>query len=298
MFPWMWWLKDWNGNIQQATLPPLFGWLMVGEWELLCAVERLHHKNRKESPLHCRSWTKRVFKHASPASKESSRVKLSTAEKRLWCDCEKTWRPVSLKARTGGDSGCPLWGPVGLLRCHLHTMWQTPLVRPFFTLPHPLPSTFVDKWVKTLAWAAPQARTETVWTPPVTASCSITSHFYPLCSPPSLSFLSFSQAAGSLCSFCVYGTFTRVSPRHTPHVTPLSVATMPEARRSLRLELENHCDTSATALPLSYSLSITVMEEGVRSFNRVKMSIKQSINTTSESLHLYIYIWLCNYMVQ
>lgn len=65
---------------------------------------------------------------------------------RLWCDSKKPWRPFSLQGRTGGDTSCPLWGPVGPLRCHLHTMWQTPLVWPFFTPPIPFPSTFLDKY--------------------------------------------------------------------------------------------------------------------------------------------------------
>ncbi|CAB1418885.1 unnamed protein product [Pleuronectes platessa] len=51
-------------------------------------------------------------------------------------------------------------------------------------------------------------------------------------------------ASGSHCSFCDYRTFTRVSPRHTPHVSLPSVATLPKARCSLKLELENYCDTS------------------------------------------------------
>lgn len=160
-------------------------------------------------------------------------------------------------------------------------MWQTPLVWSFFTLPHPLPSTFLDKWVKTPARALPQARTETAWTPPVTSSRPITSHLYPLCSPLSPSFLSFfSQASGFLCSFCNYRTFTRVSPRHTPRVTLLSMATLPEARCSLRLELENHCDTSPTTLSLFYSL--TVMEEALSSFSWVKVALQQCKSTPSE----------------
>lgn len=127
-----------------------------------------------------------------------------------------------------------------------------------------------------------------MWTPPVTASRSITSHLYPPCSPPSYSFLFFSQASGSLCSFCDYRTFTRVSPRHTPHVTLPSVATLPEARCSLRLELENHCDILPTTLSLSYSLSLTVIEEALRSFTLVKVSIQQckSQNSTLVIVHM------------
>lgn len=180
-------------------MPPLFGWLMAGEWELLCGVERFHHKNRKESPLQAAGAEQRESLNMPVQSAESpvesdwvqGSGDLLPDMHRLWCDCEKSWRPFSLQGRTGGDTGCPLRGPVGLLRCHLHTMWQTPLVWPFFTLPHPLPSTFLDIWVKTPARALPQARTETVWTPPVTASRSITSHLNPLRSPPSSSFLFF-----------------------------------------------------------------------------------------------------------
>lgn len=95
-------------------------------------------------------------------------------------------------------------------------------------------------------------------------------HHFTLISPmlssvPFLS-LSISQASGSLCSFCDYRTFTRVSPRHTPHVRLPSVATLPEARCSLRLEVENYCDTSPTTISLSYSTSFTTMGEALRSF--------------------------------
>lgn len=138
---------------------------------------------------------------------------------RLWCDCEKPWRPFSLKGRTGGVTGCPLWGPVGLLRCHLHTMWQTPLVWSFFTLPHPLPSTFLDKWVKTPARALPQARTETAWTLPVTASRPITSHLYPLCSPLSPSFLFFFLR---LQAFSAHFVTTGLLPGSRPDIRHMS----------------------------------------------------------------------------
>lgn len=106
----------------------------------------------------------------------------------------------------------------------------------------------------------------------------------PPCSPPSPSFLLFfpslSQASGSRCSFCDYRTFTRVSPRHTPHVTLLSMATLPEARCSLRLELENHCDTSPTTLSLSYTPSLTVMEEKVpiQQCKKIVMIYPSSLN--------------------
>lgn len=73
-------------------------------------------------------------------------------------------------------------------------------------------------------------------------------------------FFFFSGFRGSLCSFCVYRTFTRVSPRHTPHVTPPSTATLPGARRSLRLALEKRCDTFSPA----HSSSITLMEEELK----------------------------------
>lgn len=77
--------------------------------------------------------------------------------------------------------------------------------------------------------ARPQARTETP-SPPVTASRPITSHLCrSLLSPSSLASFFFFPASGFLCSFCVYRTFTRVSPRHTPHVStpPLPTATPP-----------------------------------------------------------------------
>ena len=202
---------------------------------------------------------------------------------RLWCDCEKPWRPFSLKGRTGGDTGCPLWRPVGLLRCHLHTMWQTPLVWPFFTLPHPLPSMFLDKWVKTPARALPQARTDTAWTPPVTASRSITSHLNPPCSPSSPSFLFFFSCFRlSLLILWLQDFYQGLAQTYaTCH--PPSTATLPEARCSLRLEVENHCDTSPTTIARFHSLSLTVMEEALRSFPWMKVSTKQYKNTLSKS---------------
>lgn len=73
----------------------------------------------------------------------------------------------------------------------------------------------------------------------------------------------FSQASGHRCSFCDYRTFTRVSPRHTPHVTMLSMATLPKARCSVRLELEYHCDTSPKTISLSYSLFFFFYSDGI-----------------------------------
>lgn len=134
-----------------ATLTaPLFSWLMVGEWEL-CGVERFHHqKQRRKSSSGCMKRTKGAFKHATSVPAESGRVRMGCETRR---DSGVTVRrhgdPLSPKGRTAGVAGCPVRGPVGLLRCHLHTMWQTPLVGSFFTLPHPLSSTFLDKWVKT-----------------------------------------------------------------------------------------------------------------------------------------------------
>lgn len=61
---------------------------------------------------------------------------------------------------------------------------------------HPLPSTILDNWVKTPAWAPPQARTETP-TPPVTASRPITSHL--CCSASSLFFSGFGLPLLILC---------------------------------------------------------------------------------------------------
>lgn len=116
-----------------------------------------------------------------------------------------------------------------------------------------------------------------------TGSHGFLPHHFTLTSPvlssvPVLSL--FSQASGFLCSFCDYRTFIRVSPRHTPHVTLLSMATLPEARCSLRLELENHCDTSPTTLSLLQSL--TVMEETLRSLSCVEEAIQQCKNTPTE----------------
>lgn len=79
-----------------------------------------------------------------------------------------------------------------------------------------------------------------------------------------------SQAPGSLCSFCDYRTFTRVSPRHTPHVTPPSAATRPGARWSLRLEVENCSDRSSTSLSLSEALLQALTRDALRSFTRAK----------------------------
>lgn len=100
------------------------------------------------------------------------------------------------------------------------------------------------------------------------ASQGFSLHHFTLISPmlPSVRFLSLFFSGFRLCSFCDYRTFTRVSPRHTPHVTLPSVATLPEARCSLRLDLENHCDTSPATLSLSYFLSIPVMEEALTLF--------------------------------
>lgn len=43
--------------------------------------------------------------------------------------------------------GCPLWGPAGLLRCHLHTLWQTPLVWLFTPPPISfLPPSWTVEW--------------------------------------------------------------------------------------------------------------------------------------------------------
>lgn len=138
--------------------------------------------------------------------------------RRLWCDCEKPWRPFLLKGRTRGDTGCPLRRPVGLSRCHLHTMWQTPLVWVLFTLPHPLPYVFLDKWVKTPARALPQARTETAWAPPVKASRSITSHLYPPHSATSPSFILLFR----LRAFTAHFVTTRLLPRSRPDIRHMS----------------------------------------------------------------------------
>lgn len=61
------------------------------------------------------------------------------------------------------------------------------------------------------------------------ASHGFSPHHFTLIPPVFSSVPFLSQASGSLCSFCDYRTFTRVSPRHTPHVTLLSRATLPKA---------------------------------------------------------------------
>lgn len=104
-----------------------------------------------------------------------------------------------------------------------------------------------------------------------------------LSSVPFLSILFSSQASGFLCSFCDYRTFTRVSPRHTPHVTRLSMATLPEARCSLRLELENGCDTSPATLSLF--LSLTLVDEALGPFSWVKVAIQQCKKVCTPSEH-------------
>lgn len=76
--------------------------------ELLCDVERFHHKNRKESPHQAAGSEQRESLNMPVQSVESRDLLLDM--QRLWCDCEKTRRPISLKGRTGGDAGCPLWG--------------------------------------------------------------------------------------------------------------------------------------------------------------------------------------------
>lgn len=132
MFLWMWGLKGWTGNIRWKKSFSFFnsrgrvsdtdasfvrlthGWGM----ELLCGVERFHHKNRKESPLQAAGTEQReslnmpVQSVESPVESnwlQSSRDPLLDMQ-RLSCDCEKPWRPFSLKGRTGGDMGCPLQG--------------------------------------------------------------------------------------------------------------------------------------------------------------------------------------------
>lgn len=220
-------------DAESATLmPPLSSWLMVGEWEL----ERFPHENREGRQA---AWTetKGAFNGAGSV--------------RIHC---WTWRGSGVTARSHGDSA-PFgehWGRSWLSTAGAgrssevsppHNVTNPSGMTTLHTPAHPLPPTILDNWVKTPAWALPQARTETP-TPPVAASRPITSHIG--CSALSPSSLFFSHASGFFCSFCVYRTFTRVSPRHTPHVTPPSMATLPGARRSLRLDLEKRCDTLPT----------------------------------------------------
>lgn len=62
------------------------------------------------------------------------------------------------------------------------------------------------------------------------SSHSFSHHYFTLVSPtlsPSAAFFYLLRASGYLCSFCDYRSFTRVSPRHTPHVTLPSATAQP-----------------------------------------------------------------------
>lgn len=222
-------------------------------------------KTEWESTSGYRKETKTVFKHVSPV--ESPVESNSSSEVEIYCqtqgDSGVTVRsnrdPSPLREGLGETLCCPLWGPVGLLRCHLHTMWQTPLVWPLFTLPHPLLFQFLRQMSEDPSLGTTTGKDGDHMD---STSHSFSLHHFTLISPLiplicSVPFLyPFFLASGFQCSFCDYRTFTRVSPRHTPHVTLLSVAMLPEATCSCRLVLQNCYDTSPTTLSLSYSLSL------------------------------------------
>lgn len=185
---------------------------------------------------------------------------------RLWCDCEKPWRPFSLKGKTEGSHWLSTVGastssevspphivtnPSGMTIVHTPTLPSFHILRQMSEDPSPGTTTGKDGDCAD------------------SASHGFSPHHFTLTFPvlssvPFFSFFFFFQASGSHCSFCDYRTLTRVSPRHTPHATPPSMATLPGARCSLRLEPENHCDTSSTSLSLFF-FSLAVMEEALRS---------------------------------
>lgn len=167
-------------DAESATLmPPLSSWLMVGEWEL----ERFPHENREGRQA---AWTetKGAFNGAG-----SFRI-------HCW-----TWRGSGVTARSHWDSA-PFgehWGRSWLSTAGAgrssevsppHNVTNPSGMTTLHTPAHPLPPTILDNWVKTPAWALPQARTETS-TPPVAASRPITSHLgCSALSPSSLFFFS------------------------------------------------------------------------------------------------------------
>lgn len=174
----------------------------------------------------------------------------------LWCECEMPLRPVPLQGRTTGDTGCPLCGPAGSPRCHLHTNVTNPSgMTHLHTTPPTFPFFHVGRRMSEDLGLGITTGKEGDGMDSTGHRFSL--HHFTLISPHPLlcplSFIFF-QAPGFLCSFCDYGTFTRVSPRHTPRVTLQTVAALPAARRLIRLKVDNH-DTSTTTLCVVFFMS-------------------------------------------
>lgn len=97
--------------------------------------------------------------------------------------------------------------------------------------------------------------------------------YIPLCSPlsPFLCAFCFSGSRALCAHFVTTGVFflpgSRPDIRHMSPRRPRPHC--PEARCSPRLEVQ-HCDTFPTSLSLSYSLSVMVEGEALRSFTRVE----------------------------
>lgn len=235
-----------------ALMPPLSSWLMVGEWELLCAVERLPHENRegRQAPW---TETKGAFNGAG-----SLRI-------RCW-----TWRGSGVTARSHGDSP-PFRGALGpSLAIHCggqqvfwgvtSTQCDKPLWYDHCSHPRPSPSFY---HLGQLSEDPSLGTTTGKDGDSDSASHGFSPRHFTLMLLCSVSFLSlfFSpQASGFLCSFCVYGTFTRVSPRHTPHVTLPSMATLPGAR----LQSEARSAETLWHITNNSSYSLILMDEALK----------------------------------
>lgn len=218
-----------------ALMLPLFGWLMTAEWNLCVLWKDFITKTERSFTSVHRNKTKRVqsWQWRVQLSWNEIRVEYRSTPRHdgLWCECEKPLRPVPLQGRTMGDMACPLYGPAASLRCHLHTNVTNPSgMTHLHTMPRipilPCLQMSEDLGLGTTTGKEGDCVDST--------GHSFSLHHFTLTSPHTLlcppSFIFF-QAPGLLCSFCDYGTFTRVLPRHTPHATLQSVATLPPARR-------------------------------------------------------------------
>lgn len=156
-------------------------------------------------------------------------------------DWEKTWRPLLYPPQGGGDGGgvstveasrssevSPphnVTNPSGVISLHTPTSPS-----PQYS-PHHLPSTVLRQ----LSEDPQPGRDHRQGRRPRRVRQSrllapITSHLHPTPIHSPLPWLPGFQGP-LLRSLCDYGTLTRVSPRHTPHVRPPSAATPPGATR-------------------------------------------------------------------